>query len=167
MASKKMEGDEAQRRRAAHEAHRSGASPSEQGRTTGASKQRTHLPHRDSISHEERLKSVHRGKQGGEPRKAARSRDSVVASRSPSSAGRNGEPYTEAHEQVFEALSQVEQEHEGEAVHLDEVARSAGLSTDETSGLLHDLVTVHGLATELSGSDTPDMGPRFEIKRRL
>jgi hypothetical protein len=73
MVRKKMEGDEAQRRRAAHEAHRSGGSP---------------------------------------------------------------------------------------------IAR-LGVAAWETAGLLHDLVTVHGLATELAGSDTPDMGPRFEIKPRL
>jgi hypothetical protein len=33
--------------------------------------------------------------------------------------------------------------------------------------LLHDLVTVHRLVTELEGTDTPDLGPRFEEKPRL
>jgi hypothetical protein len=33
--------------------------------------------------------------------------------------------YTQAHEQVFEALSGAQQEHRGKAVHLDEVARAA------------------------------------------
>ncbi|MEU1573303.1 hypothetical protein ABZ519_19460 [Streptomyces collinus] len=165
MVSKKMEGDEAQRRRAAHEAHRSGGSPSEQSRTTGASKQRTHLPHRDSISHEERLESVHRGKQGVESRKAVRDGD-VGAEDRPLTDPAAG-PYTQAHEQIFEALSRAQEEHHGEAVHLDEVARAAGLSREQTSSVLHELVAVHELATELSGSDIPDMGPLFEIKPRL
>jgi hypothetical protein len=64
MVGKEMEGDEAQRRRAAHEAHRSGSTPSEQSTATGASKQLRHLTHRDAISHEEGMESVHRGQAG-------------------------------------------------------------------------------------------------------
>ncbi|MFF8193349.1 hypothetical protein ACF05L_21385 [Streptomyces bobili] len=76
-------------------------------------------------------------------------------------------PYTEAHELVFQALTRVQREHQGEAAHLEEVAGASGLPPDETSGLLHELVTVHGLATELAGSDSPDMGPRFEVMPRI
>ena len=76
-------------------------------------------------------------------------------------------PYTEAHELVFRALIRIQREHHGEAAHLEEVAGASGLPPDETSELLHDLVTVHGLATELAGSDSPDMGPRFEVKPRI
>ncbi|MFD5267890.1 hypothetical protein [Streptomyces sp. NPDC058335] len=76
-------------------------------------------------------------------------------------------PYTEAHELVFQALTRLQREHQGEAAHLEEVAAASGLPPDETSELLHDLVTVHGLATELAGSDTPDMGPRFEVRPRM
>lgn len=76
-------------------------------------------------------------------------------------------PYTEAHELVFQALTRIQRDHQGEAAHLEEVAAASGLPPDETSELLHDLVTVHGLATELAGSDSPDMGPRFEVKPRI
>ncbi|MGX1267655.1 hypothetical protein [Streptomyces phaeoluteigriseus] len=76
-------------------------------------------------------------------------------------------PYTEAHELVFQALTRIQREHRGEAAHLEEVADASGLPQEETSELLHDLVTVHGLATELAGSDTPDLGPRFEVKPRI
>jgi hypothetical protein len=82
-------------------------------------------------------------------------------------AGRASGPYSEVHERVFQALSRTQEEHRGEAVHLEEVARASDLPPDETSELLHDLVTVHGLATELAGSDSPDMGPRFEVKPRI
>ncbi|MEU0112282.1 hypothetical protein ABZ137_00730 [Streptomyces bobili] len=76
-------------------------------------------------------------------------------------------PYTEAHELVLQALTRVQREHHGEAAHLEEVAGASGLPPDETCELLHDLVTVHGLATELAGSDNPEMGPRFEVKPRI
>jgi hypothetical protein len=165
MVRKKMEGDEAQRRRAAHEAHRSGSTPSAESRTTGASKQPTHLTHRDAISHDQRLETRHRGKQGGERPEGARAQEASAPDRSVT--GRGAGPYTEAHEQVFQALTQTQQEHQGEAVHLDEVARASGLPREETTGLLHDLVTVHGLATQLAGSDSPDMGPRFEVRPGL
>jgi RNA polymerase sigma-B factor len=48
-----------------------------------------------------------------------------------------------------------------------EIADASGLSREETWVLLHDLVTVHRLVTELEGTDTPDLGPRFEEKPRL
>ncbi|NRQ40159.1 hypothetical protein HII36_51300 [Nonomuraea sp. NN258] len=63
MVRKKVEGDEDQRRRAAHEARKSGKSPSEQNVTTGGSKQRHSLPKSDPHHHRERLASIHRGKQ--------------------------------------------------------------------------------------------------------
>ncbi|MDX3570722.1 hypothetical protein [Streptomyces sp. ID05-47C] len=111
--------------------------------------------------------SVHRGKQGAGRREAttpSRPRESAAEGRS--FAGRASGPYSEVHERVFEALSRTQEEHRGEAVHLEEVARASDLPPDETSELLHDLVTVHGLATELAGSDSPDMGARFEVKPR-
>ncbi len=61
MVRKKVEGNEQQRREAAREAHRVGQAPSAQKVTTGASKQRTHLP-RD-FPHEGKAASVHQGKQ--------------------------------------------------------------------------------------------------------
>ena len=63
MVRKKMEGDEQQRRRAAREARESGKSPSEESVTTGASKQRHSRPKSEPHHHEERLSSIHKGKQ--------------------------------------------------------------------------------------------------------
>lgn len=58
-----MEGDENQRRKAAREARRAGKSPSEAGKTLGASKQLTSAKH--GMSHQERLELRDRGKQRG------------------------------------------------------------------------------------------------------
>lgn len=33
--------------------------------------------------------------------------------------------------------------------------------------LLHDLTTVQHLVTELEGSDTPDLGPHYEVRPGL
>jgi hypothetical protein len=62
MVRKKSEGDEKQRARAARAARRSGHSPSGEHVTTGASKQRTHLKGRKSLTHQEKL-DTHEGKQ--------------------------------------------------------------------------------------------------------
>ncbi|MDB1086378.1 hypothetical protein PJ985_02160 [Streptomyces sp. ACA25] len=78
-----------------------------------------------------------------------------------------GGRYSAHHEQVFRALAEAESAHGGEPVHLEEVARNARLSPEETRAMLHDLVTVHRLATELQGIDSPDLGPRFGIRARL
>ncbi|MBV7697405.1 hypothetical protein [Streptomyces sp. TRM70350] len=64
-------------------------------------------------------------------------------------------------------MTRTQQEHRGEAVQLDEVARASGMPPEKTSGLLHDLVTVHGPATGLAGSDSPDLGPRLEVRPGL
>lgn len=58
-----MEGDEEQRRAAAREARRAGKSPSAEGKTLGASKQRASAKH--GMSHQERLELRDRGKQRG------------------------------------------------------------------------------------------------------
>ncbi|MFF9060420.1 hypothetical protein ACIRPQ_14100 [Streptomyces sp. NPDC101213] len=103
---------------------------------------------------------MERGKRDDDARRGGRS-----APQSRSFEGRG--PYSEEHERVFQALRRLQREHRGEAVHLEEVASASRLPPEETSGLLHDLVTVHGLATELAGSDTPDLGPRFELRPHL
>ncbi|MFC4466298.1 hypothetical protein ACFPH6_17485 [Streptomyces xiangluensis] len=164
MVRKKVEGDEDQRRAAAHQAHKSEETPSARGQTTGGSKQRTHVPHSTSLSHEERAAPLHRGKRRQRteppPGPAGQTPESTPYPR--------GRPdYSEEHEQVFRALAEAEREHGGEGVHLEDVARVAGLPTEETRTLLHDLVSVHRLVTELQGSDAPDQGPRFETKPRL
>ena len=63
---KQMEGDNKQRRQNAREAREAGSSPSEQGMTTGGSKQRTHLSSGEG-DHTERLATTQRGeaKQAG------------------------------------------------------------------------------------------------------
>jgi hypothetical protein len=58
---KKKEGNEEQKRKAAREARRQGHRPSEVGATSGASKQRHHLPaHDDNI---EKIETIRQGKQ--------------------------------------------------------------------------------------------------------
>jgi hypothetical protein len=166
MVRKKVEGDEDQRRAAAHEARKAGESPSERKVTTGASKQRTHVPDRSSLTHEERVAPVHQGKQRRQPEDRRAREPAAPPQRS--FTGRGHPPYDEQHEQVFRALAQAEKDHGGEGVHLDEVARRAGLPKEETRVLLHDLVAAHRLVTELQQPpDGPDQGPRYETKPRI
>lgn len=160
MVRKKTEGDEDQRRAAALEAQRAGEAPSAEHSTTGASKQRTHVPHGGSHTHEEKVSHIHEGKQGS---RRAREPQGNRSTESPYQ-GRGHPPYTEAHEQVFRALADAQRSHGGKAVHLQEIARTTHRSAEETRNLMHDLTAVHGLATELQGSDTPDLGPRYETK---
>ncbi|HEX2315807.1 MAG TPA: hypothetical protein VHJ17_18830 [Thermomonospora sp.] len=63
MVRKKMEGDEAQRRKKAREARAAGSTPSAENVTTGASKQRHELPRHDPHHHAERLENLQKGKQ--------------------------------------------------------------------------------------------------------
>jgi hypothetical protein len=72
--------------------------------------------------------------------------------------------YSEEHAQVFTALVLTQEEHNGDAVYLDDIADGAGLPESETRDLLHDLISVHHLVAELEGSDTSGLGPRFEVK---
>ncbi|WP_320775810.1 hypothetical protein [Streptomyces sp. CRN 30] len=169
MVRKKMEGDEQQRRAAALEARRSGDAPSAEGVTTGASKQRRHVSHRNAISHEEKIGSRHRGKQqwrtGDLAERAVGDPSGQGAERTFTGRGHPG--YGERHEQVFKAVSAVQEHRHGEAGYLEEISRAAGLPVEDTRVLLHDLTQVHGLVTELAGSDDPDLGPRFEVKPGL
>jgi hypothetical protein len=75
--------------------------------------------------------------------------------------------YTAEHEQLFAALIDAQQANDGEAVYLDEIARRSGQDHKRTRALLHDLTEVHHLVTQLHQADSPDLGPRFEVKRRL
>jgi hypothetical protein len=43
-------------------------------------------------------------------------------------------------------------------------ADGAGLPEEQTRLLLHDLISVRRMVAELEGSDTSDLGPRFEVK---
>ncbi|NKQ24706.1 hypothetical protein [Streptomyces galbus] len=80
----------------------------------------------------------------------------------PDDTGRGHFDWTDRHERVLGALTAAEEERGGEAPHLEQIARRAGLGEDETRRLLHDLVRVHRMAAELAGSDRPDPGPRHE-----
>lgn len=160
MVRKKVEGNEEQRRAAAREARREGQAPSAQEVTTGASKQRTHLRH--SLPHEEKAAAVHEGKQqwpGGV--------GDLPPGTSPERALAGHADYSEAHERVFLALTEAQERHGGEAVYLEEVARGSGMSREQARGLLHDLARVHRLVTVVEQADTPDLGPRFEVRPRL
>jgi len=159
MVRKKVEGNEDQRRAAAREARKSGEAPSARQVTTGASKQRTHVPHRHSLSHEDRVAPVHRGKQ------RERSGTSAQVPRDERPLPTQGR-YTQAHEETVRALAEAQAQNGGEGVYLDEVARRAGQSSEETRVLLHDLVTAHRLVTELQGTDAPDLGPRYASTSR-
>lgn len=77
------------------------------------------------------------------------------------------EDYTDEHARVLSALTDAQQDHDGEAVYLDEIVRRSGLPGELTRSLLHDLTVVHRLVTMLPGTDDPDLGPRFEVKPRL
>jgi hypothetical protein len=60
MTRKKMEGNEQQRRKKAREARKRGRAPSQEAATTGASKQRHHLPEHDD--HVEKIDTIGEGK---------------------------------------------------------------------------------------------------------
>jgi len=61
MSGKQMEGDNRQLRNKGRDAKREGKLPSEAVATTGASKQRKHLPGREG--HVEKLETIRQGKQ--------------------------------------------------------------------------------------------------------
>jgi hypothetical protein len=82
-------------------------------------------------------------------------------------AGRETSEYTTDHEQVFAALTDAQRANDGEAVYLDEIAQRSGQDRERTRTLLHDLTEVHHLVTQLHQADSPDLGPRFEVKPRL
>ncbi len=159
MVRKKTEGNEEQRRAAARQAREAGISPSALQETTGASKQRAHLPRKES--HDEKQATVHQGKQGWEGLGVATVPPAREAPRFP-----GDEEYTPEHEQVFQALMEGETARDGEGAYLDEVARGAGLPEPRVRELMHDLTAVHRLVSEVQG-DSPDLGPRYIAKPRM
>jgi hypothetical protein len=131
--------------------------------TTGASKQPGHHGRHDP--HEEKADSIHEGEQSW--------RETVpdpepADDTPPVDFGGRGKPdYSEDHARVFTALTLAQEEHNGEGIYLDEIADGAGLPESETRELLRDLTNAHHLVTELEGSDTPDLGPRYEVRPSL
>ncbi len=154
MVRKKVEGDEDARRAEAHKAAADREAPSARGVTTGASKQRRHVGAGGPHTHEERVASQHRGKQEWRTGDLAEEGlvDTAAAEPSRDFTGRGSPSYSTQHEQVFRALAQAEGEHDGQAVPLPEVAQAAGFEEEDTRVLLHDLVAVHRLATEIQDS---------------
>lgn len=168
MAGKEVEGNEEQRRAAAREARREGSTPSAEKVTTGASKQPSHLSRH--VPHEKKAARRHEGKQQWQAEWEAAAKPGHRGDAEPQVspyAGRGRPGYTEAHEQVFAALTTAQTANGGDAVYLDEVASGSGFPADQTRALLHDLAEVDHLVTILQGTDTPDLGERFEVKPRL
>ncbi|GAA2592820.1 hypothetical protein [Streptomyces axinellae] len=168
MVRKKVEGDEDQRRKAAHKAYREEESPSARHATTGASKQRAHRagePSRHSRGEESPVQRE--GKQGHSAEAPDAAPRSPVGPERPESPfqGRGHPGYSAEHEQVFAALVTAERHSGGRPVLLADIARAADRPEGETRVLVHDLVTAHHLVTELQGSD-PVEGPRYETKPR-
>ena len=164
MVGKKVEGNEEQRRAAARQARLQGETPSALKETTGASKQRSHLGRHEP--HEKKMAAVHQGKQEWQASREAEAdvRDTVAPGSGQPSPAPGSREYTAAHERVFTAIVAAQQAHDGEGVYLDEVARASGLDPKRTRALLHDLVTIHRLVTEMQGGDVPDLGPRFAAR---
>ena len=81
--------------------------------------------------------------------------------------GRDNTDYTDDHARVFTALTLAQEEHNGEAVYLDEIADGADLPESRTRDLLRDLSTAQHLVAELEGSDPSDLGPRYEVRPTL
>lgn len=160
MVRKKTEGNEDERRAAAREARQAGTAPSAEQVTTGASKQRRHVG--DGAPHEERVAGRHRGKQEWRKGDDAEADIDFGVQESVDYGERGRQPYTEDHETAYRALAAAMERHDGEAVHLDEVAATAELPADRTRDLLHDLAAVHHVVTVLEGVDDPDLGPRYE-----
>ncbi|MBQ0862437.1 hypothetical protein [Streptomyces sp. RK75] len=165
MVRKKVEGDEDERRSEAHKAHRVDEPASARYATTGASKQRTHRAG-GSAEKDTETPAQRQGKVGHTATQAERRPQGVgpAESRSPYE-GRGRPDYSAEHEQVFRALVTAEQQHGGEPVSLDEVSREAHMPQEKTQPLMHDLVTVHHLATELQGAEAPDLS-HYETKPR-
>jgi hypothetical protein len=165
MVRKKVEGDENERRTEAHKAHRAEEPASARYATTGASKQRTHraggAAAKDTESPAQRQGKV--GHTATEPGPRARGAGPAEP-RSPYE-GRGSPDYSSEHEHVFRALATAEQQHGGEPVRLDDISREAHMPQEETQTLVHDLVTVHHLVTEIQETETPDLS-HYETKPR-
>ncbi|MFF9283374.1 hypothetical protein [Streptomyces griseosporeus] len=113
-------------------------------------------------AHEERVAGLH----GGLPPEAE-SPDLPGGAGQGGAAGHEYPDWSDRHERVFDALSEAQERNRGQAVHLEDIAATAGLGPEETRTLLHDLTRVQRLVTELAGGDRPDLGPRYEVKPRM
>lgn len=127
-------------------------------------------------AHEERVAGLHGGGRPVDPDATAPPEAGAPEAGAPGLSGGVGQDgavgqdypdWSDRHERVFNALSEAQERNSGQAVHLEDIAATAGLGLQETRTLLHDLTRVQRLVTELAGGDRPDLGPRYEVKPRM
>ncbi|MFF9624540.1 hypothetical protein [Streptomyces griseosporeus] len=128
-------------------------------------------------AHEERVAGLHGGVRPADPDASAPPEAEAPglsggagqdgAAGQHGAAGQEYPDWSDRHERVFNALSAAQERNSGQAVHLEDIAATAGLGLQETRTLLHDLTRVQRLVTELAGGDRPDLGPRYEVKPRM
>lgn len=172
---KQMEGDNDQRRAAAADARDEGRSASEDGATTGASKQRRKLG--SDANHEERLRGSARGKQqprqfspdpkpGSTPSRRGADEPPLAQTdgfppRRESEHARAGE-LNERDERVLRSLADLEDEDSAPTV--TEIAREAGLEADEAMTVMQRLINDHDVVQELPAEAAG--GRRYRVKSR-
>lgn len=170
---KQMEGDEDQRRASAADARDEDSSPSEEGATTGASKQRRTLG--NDADHEERLRGGGRGKQqpnqfAPEPKPGSTPSVRADLSEKVSDAfpSRNGDEYArtgdlgEDDQRVLRTLAELEDEES--APTLAEIAREGDLDTADVMPALQRLINDHDMVQEVGAGSAE--GPRYRVKAR-
>jgi hypothetical protein len=166
MTSKKMEGDENQRRARARQAKEAGSTPSAELVTKGASKQ----PHRTGQKepHEERLAAGKRGKQQSpdpEPIRPPTPSPAEQWSRRETgqkpTAGRGGTiNLSEEQGEVYEAVAELEAT--GEPVYLSRIAAATRQPELEARRIVGDLLDAN-LLQEVATPDQPDLGFQYAL----
>lgn len=172
---KQMEGDNDQRRAAAADARDEGRSASEDGATTGASKQRRKLG--SDAEHEERLRGSAQGKQqpgqfspepkpGSTPSRRGADEPPLTQTdgfppRRVSDHARAGD-LDERDERVLQTLARLEDEESAPTV--TEIAHEADLDADEAMTVMQRLINDHDLVQELPAGAVG--GRRYRIKAR-
>lgn len=166
MASKKMEGDEDQRRARARQAREAGSTPSAELVTKGASKQPRRTGQKEP--HEERLAAGKRGKQQSPDREPARppapnpteqwSREQT--GRKPSASRRGTINLSPEQDEVYAAVAELEAD--GEPVYLSRIADAAHRPELETRRIVGDLLDAN-LIQEIAAPDQPDLGLQYAL----
>lgn len=170
---KQMEGDNEQRRAKAADARAEGRSPSEEGVTTGASKQRRKLG--NDADHEERLTGSAHGKQqpsqfapdpkpGSVPsRRGAGEPPLGQTDGFPPREGDHAQPgdLDEHDERVLRTLAELEDE--DSAPTMSDIAREADLDADVARSAMQRLINDHDVVQELPADAE---GPRYRVKAR-
>lgn len=166
MTSKKMEGDENQRRERARQARESGSTPSAELVTKGASKQRHQTGQKEP--HQDRLAAGTRGKQKSPEPEPVRPPTPSPADqwsrretgRKPS-AGRGGTINLSPEQgEVYAVVAELEAD--GEPVYLSRIAAAAHRPELETRRIVGDLLDAN-LLQEIAAPDQPDLGLRYAL----